>query len=187
VVGRILEPRFLVAKRLASGTNRHWAMSMADLREQAAYLMPPGFVLLVPWERLKEFPRNSAAMRARLLGLREDGSGAEKQLLEQYLPHWKKFTGWVAAAMSREREAEEAGAALATKTKAALPQSRRAAPTVNLDAGAWAMQPGKLPAAVEKYRWALEELRLAMFTPELASKNAPTVAGVAQMWKGLSP
>jgi ATP-dependent helicase HrpA len=187
VVGRILEPRFLVAKRLASGTNRHWAMSMADLREQAAYLMPPGFVLLVPWERLKEFPRYSAAMRARLLGLREDGSGAEKQLLEQYLPHWKKFTGWVAAAMSREREAEEAGAALATKTKAALPQSRRAAPTVNLDAGAWAMQPGKLPAAVEKYRWALEELRLAMFTPELASKNAPTVAGVAQMWKGLSP
>ena len=115
------------------------------------------------------------------------GEIAEKQLLEQYLPHWKKFTGWVAAAMSREREAEEAGAALATKTKAALPQSRRAAPTVNLDAGAWAMQPGKLPAAVEKYRWALEELRLAMFTPELASKNAPTVAGVAQMWKGLSP
>ncbi|XVJ59576.1 MAG: ATP-dependent RNA helicase HrpA [Tepidisphaera sp.] len=184
VVGRILEPRFLVAKRLASGTNRHWAMSMADLREQAAYLMPPGFVLLVPWERLKEFPRYSAAMRARLLGLREDGSGAEKQLLEQYLPHWKKFTGWVAAAMSKEREAEEAGAALATKTKAALPQSRRAAPTVNLDAGAWAMQPGKLPAAVEKYRWALEELRLAMFAPELAGKNAPTVAGVAQMWKG---
>ncbi len=186
VVGRILEPRFLVAKRLASGTNRHWAASMADLREQAAYLMPPGFVLLVPWERLKEFPRYSAAMRARLLALREDGSGNERQLMEQYLPHWKKYTGWVAAAMSREREETEGGPA-ATKTKAALPQSRKAAPTVNLDAGAWAMQPGRLPAAVEKYRWALEELRLAMFTPELASKNAPTVAGVVAMWKGLSP
>jgi ATP-dependent helicase HrpA len=187
VVLRILEPRAKVAGRIAGGTSRHWAASVADLREQSAYLMPPGFLLLVPWERLREYPRYVGAMRERLFALREDGSGAEKQLLELFLPHWKKFTAWVAAGMSAEREAEPETQAKESqgKPKAALPQAKRAAPTVNLDAGAWAMSPGRLPTAVERYRWALEEWRLVLFTPGLAAKSAVTSATIEGLAKGL--
>jgi hypothetical protein len=190
VVLRILEPRAKVAGRLAGGTSRHWAASVADLREQAAYLMPPGFVLLVPWERLREYPRYVGAMRERLFALREDGSGEEKQLLEQFLPHWKKFTAWVASAMSAERDgllSEPAAPARESrgKPKSALPQAKRAAPTVNADAGVWAMTPGRLPTAVERYRWALEEWRLTLFTPGLAGKSGVTAAVIEGLGKGL--
>jgi ATP-dependent helicase HrpA len=187
VVLRILEPRAKVAGRLAGGTSRHWAASVADLREQSAYLMPPGFLLLAPWERLREYPRYVGAMRERLFALREDGSGAEKQLLEKFLPHWKKFTAWVAAGMSAEREFEPASPAGDSrgKTKSALPQAKRAAPTVNADAGAWAMSPGRLPTAVERYRWALEEWRLVLFTPDLAGKSGVTAGVIEGLAKGL--
>ena len=187
---RTLEARARVAGRLAGGVSRHWALSAADLREQAAYLMPMGFLRVVTWERFREYPRYAGGMRQRLLSLREDGSGNEKELLSAFGPHWKKFTAWVAAAMSAERaRAEASGDAGArgagTKGgKTPLPQARRAAPTVNVDAGAWAMMPGVLPAGVEAYRWALEELRLAMFTPDLASKPPMTAARVAAMASG---
>lgn len=186
MLAKMLEPRAKVAQRLASGTNRNWAASMADLREQAAYLMPVGFLAIVPWERLRDYPRYAEGMRARLMSLREDGSGAEKVLLEQFGVHWKKFTAWVAQAMAKDNEPAPAPPPPAgTKSKAPLPQAKRAAPTVNLDAGAWAMQPGRLPAAVEQYRWALEELRLVMFAPELAGKAQMTAAKVEAMAKAL--
>lgn len=186
-VARILEPRFLVASRLNRGTSRHWAASVADIREHAAYLMPRGFLLSVPWDRLREYPRYAEGMRQRLFALREDGSGAEKQLLDQFLPHWKKFTAWVAAAMSAERAASDpdAPAKPGASKKAPLPQARRAAPTVNVDAGDWAMAPGRLPPAVAEFRWALEELRLAMFVPDLAGKSPVTPARLDALAKNL--
>lgn len=186
-VARVLEPRFLVASRLNRGTSRHWAASVADIREHAAYLMPRGFLLSLPWERLREYPRYAEGMRQRLFALREDGSGAEKQLLEQFLPHWKRFTAWVAAAMSAERAAADpdAPAKPGASKRAPLPQARRAAPTVNVDAGDWAMAPGRLPPAVTDFRWALEELRLAMFAPDLAAKPAMSAARVEALAKQL--
>jgi ATP-dependent helicase HrpA len=175
VVARILEPRAKVAQRLASGTNRLWAASVADLREQAAYLMPRGFLTLVTWDRLKHYPRYAQAMHDRLFALREEGSKPELAMLEKFEPHWKKFTAWVAAAMSKERaqlaeqgESADARQPRDPKSRTPLPQARRAAPTVNLDAGEWAMSPANLPANVAHYRWLLEELRLSLFTPALA-------------------
>ncbi|HLO41474.1 MAG TPA: DUF3418 domain-containing protein, partial [Phycisphaerales bacterium] len=175
VVARILEPRGKVAHRLSGGTNRLWAASVADLREQAAYLMPRGFLTLVMWDRLKHYPRYAQAMHDRLFSLREEGSKPELAILEKFEPHWKKFTAWVASAMSRERarlaeQGEAAGMAgvREPRSKSPLPQARRAAPTVNLDAGEWAMTPGNMPGVVAQYRWMLEELRLLLFTPELA-------------------
>ncbi|QOJ00599.1 MAG: ATP-dependent RNA helicase HrpA [Phycisphaeraceae bacterium] len=167
VVGRVLEARHAVARRLSGGTNRHWAASVADLREQSAYLMPAGFLAVLPWERLREYPRYAEGMRARLMALREDGSGAERALLAEYLPRWKVFTGWVASAMARERERGEEAPAVRAGGKGALPASRRAAPVVNADAGAWAMAPGRLPAGVWSWRWLLEEARLTLFAPAL--------------------
>lgn len=175
IVAKILEPRFRVAHRIASGTSRAWATSVADIREHAAYLMPRGFLSLVPASRLREFPKYSSLMRERLFSMREEGSRAETDALGKFLPYWKRFTAWVANAMSAERrELEAAGEAVqqqkGTRTKAPLPQARRVAPAVNLDAGEWALVPGNLPKAVEEYRWQLEDARVVLFGQEVAGK-----------------
>lgn len=195
VVARILEPRSIVAKRLSGGTPRIWASSIADIREHAAYLMPRGFLTSVSWERLREYPRYAQAMRERLLALREDGKQAETAALEKFLPHWKKFTGWVAQAMSAERAAAQAAEAQpptpapgASTSKPPLPRARRAAPSVNLDAGEWALTPGVLPPSVERYRWSLEDLRLLMFAPgsKPATWSAP-LAEIEKLWAACPP
>ena len=192
ILARTLEPRAIVAQRLNRGTPRIWAPSIADIREHAAYLMPRGFLLSTPFERLRAFPKYAAAMRARLLNLREDGSGAETQALAAFAPHWKRFTGWVARAMSAERAArEEAEAAelkkqkSAASTKAPLPMARRAAPRVNLEAGEWAALPANLPPAVETFRWALEEARVTLFTPDLGGTT--TLADLDALWAKADP
>ncbi len=176
VLAKILEPRYLVAKRLSSGTNRLWAASIADIREHAAYLMPQGFLHTLAWERLQRYPIYAQAMRQRLLNLREDGSGAESEALAQLSPYHKRFTAYVARQLAIRQE--EAAAAVAegdhtaamksnTNLARAVPASRRAAPTINLDAGHYSLQPGSLSPAAENYRWALEEFRVALFAPTL--------------------
>ncbi len=183
-VAAMLESRFRVAGRLAGGTPRQWATSIADIREHAAYLMPRGFLRLTSWERLREYPRYAAALRARLFKLREDGRDVESASLASVLPHWKRFTGWVAAAMSRERLlAEQAGDAAAKtgKSKQPLPGAKRAAPTVNVDAGEWALRPGALPKPVAAYRWAVEEFRVCAFAPEIGGPAA-TAKQLDDLW-----
>jgi ATP-dependent helicase HrpA len=187
-VARILDARAKVAHRLASGTPRLWADSIADIREHATYLMPRGFLLLTPWAQLRRFPTYAEAMRARLFALREDGSKAETDALRAFAPHWKRFTGWVAHAMAAERAAQtdagttpQPGKPTAPR-KAPLPQTRRTGAAVNVDAGEWAAQPGNLPPPITAYRWALEDLRVAMFTPTLAGKPAVTPAAAESLW-----
>jgi ATP-dependent helicase HrpA len=190
MVAKILEPRAKVAHRLSGGTSRNWAASVADMREHAAYLMPRGFLGRLPWERLREYPRYAEGLRARLFRLREEGSPAETQALAVFLPNWKRFTAWVVQAISREKALSEASPsgskqAKVTRGKAPLPQSRRAAPTVNLDAGEWALTPGILPPAVAGYRWALEEYRLVLFAPDLAGKGV-TQKQIDELWGRVS-
>ena len=207
-VASFLEPRARVAQRLAGGTPRLWAESIADIREHAAYLMPQGFLSLVTWEHLQNYPRYVEAMRLRLLSLREDGSQAESTSLRQFTPHWKRFTGWVAAEMSRERAAAESESASESdhesnpssptasnakansntkaNTKAPLPLARRAAAAVNLGAGEWAMQRGRLPPLIDRYRWALEELRVSLLAPGSSHDNAMTTVQLDQLWKTIS-
>ncbi|MCX5690695.1 MAG: hypothetical protein NTV94_13095, partial [Planctomycetota bacterium] len=134
--------------------------------------------------------------RERLFRLREDGSGVESKALTDLAPHWKRFTGWVSTAMAQERQALEAAGAAAgaadeadraivapsgLKGKAALPPSRRAATTVNADAGEWAQRPGILPQEVHAYRWLLEDLRLALFVPDLGGVTVPA-SRLEQAW-----
>jgi hypothetical protein len=91
--------------------------------------------------------------------------------------------------MAEERgrlEEDAAKPAPAPTGKAPLPQARRAAPSVNLDAGEWAMQPGRLPPGVEAYRWMLEEFRLALFAPALSVKPALTAGELDALWKRMA-
>lgn len=182
----VLASRAAVAHRLASGTPRMWADSIADIREHAAYLMPVGFFNDVPGEYLRNYPRYAQAMRERLFGLREGGSNSEKAALQQFLPHWKRFTGWVAAAMNENKLVADEPVAppvKSQKTKAPLPQTRRNSPTVNVDAGVWALAPGNLPPSVARFRWALEEARISIFTPHLAPRSSLSVPELDTLWK----
>jgi ATP-dependent helicase HrpA len=188
-VARTLEARAKVAHRLASGTPRLWAESIADIREHATYLMPRHFLRLAPAHVVRNYPRYAEGMRERLFALREDGSKAETVALQKFLPHWKKFTGWVASAMSEARSsadsaepAPRAVGAAGGKQKSPLPQTRRVGASVNLDAGAWAIQPGNLTPEIEAYRWSLEDLRLALFAPALAGKSPMTEEQVSKLW-----
>ncbi|MFN9994174.1 MAG: ATP-dependent RNA helicase HrpA [Phycisphaerales bacterium] len=171
IICRALESRFKVAGRLAGGTPRLWADSIADIREHAAYLMPKGFISLTKWERIRHYARYAESMRERLFKLREDGSGVEKPSLAKFGPYWKKYTAFIATAMNRERAQAtlegEARKSPNTTSKAPLPQTRRTGQTVNVDAGEWTLIPGNLPSQVEQYRWMLEEARIGAFTPEL--------------------
>jgi ATP-dependent helicase HrpA len=175
-VARILDARAQIARRFSGGTPRLWAASVADIREQAAYLMPRGFLAAVGWDRLRRYPVYAEVMRERLLTLREEGSGTETASLAALVPHWKKFTAWVAGAMSAQADADDAVEQPAAtpprsaKSKAPLPQARRAAPKVNLDAGEWAMRPGALPPPVQRFRWAVEEYRIQLFDPARGPK-----------------
>jgi len=214
LVARLLDARFKLAGRLAGGTPRLWATSIADIREQSAYLLPIGFLKRTRWDRLRHVSRYVEGMRERLFALREDGSGVESRALVELAPKWKRWTGWVASKMAAERAsvtvegtlrgvarsdpdralvAVKAGAgkpgAGATgedegglRARAALPNARRAAPTVNADAGDWAAQAGVLPAAVDRYRWLLEEYRLSLFAPALVQGVTVQAAAVDEAW-----
>lgn len=197
LVSRILDPRAKVAHRLASGTPRLWADSIADIREHATYLLPRGFLLGVPDARLRRYPVYVESMRERLFSLREEGSKVEQSALAAFSPHWKRYTGYIAQAMSRDRQKLEAAGESAPaprggpKTKAPLPQTRRTGAVINLDAGEWAMNSaaaGVLPPGVDAFRWSLEDLRVALFAPQLAaSAGKPTItpADVERLWKAV--
>jgi hypothetical protein len=192
-VARVLDARAQIARRFSGGTPRLWAESVADIREQAAYLMPRGFLTAVRWEQLRRYPVWVEVMRERLLNLREDGSKSEAAALAAIGAHWKLFTGWVAGAMSAQRDEPDAQARddaggtpsgmRSGKSKAPLPSAKRAAPTINLDAGEWAMRPGNMPAAVERYRWAMEEFRLVQLAPERAAKPGITSGDLDKLWR----
>jgi len=52
--------------RIQSQLAKIAAPAAADIRAQLAWLMPAGFLLTTPWERLKEFPRYLQAIEQRL-------------------------------------------------------------------------------------------------------------------------
>ncbi|MBL0928112.1 MAG: ATP-dependent RNA helicase HrpA, partial [Phycisphaerales bacterium] len=108
LVARILDTRHRLAMKLASGTPRIWEESTNDLREHAAFLMPPNFLRGCTWARLREFPRYLQGMLMRLEKLRGDGVGRESKLMGELRPLWKRFTGYVAAAHAHRVQQQQA-------------------------------------------------------------------------------
>ncbi|MBU6414024.1 MAG: ATP-dependent RNA helicase HrpA [Planctomycetes bacterium] len=195
IASETLEARQRIASRFSGGTPRLWASSVADLREHAAYLMPPNFLKNVPLEHFKNYPRYVQSMKRRLEQLRENGVASETGPLTTLAPHWKRFTAHVAKAFAQtqadakvEIEAASAAgiehreAAASTTKKHALPPARRGAPVVPSDAGEWSLRTGSLTPAMLTYRWALEDFRLCLFTPDLASRQV-TAAQLDTLWK----
>jgi ATP-dependent helicase HrpA len=195
IASETLEARQRIASRFSGGTPRLWASSVADLREHAAYLMPPNFLKNVPLEHFKNYPRYVQSMKRRLEQLRENGVASETGPLATLAPHWKRFTAHVAKAFAQAqaeaKSALEAAAAAgieqresvaSTSKKHALPPARRGAPVVPSDAGEWSLRAGSLTPAMLSYRWALEDFRLCLFTPDLAARQV-TAAQLDTLWK----
>jgi ATP-dependent helicase HrpA len=63
----------------------HAAPAAADIRAQLAWLVPAGYLLVTPWERLREFPRYLQAIEQRLEKLARD-SRRDPQLMAEVAP-----------------------------------------------------------------------------------------------------
>ena len=194
----MLDARAKIAHRLGAGTNRNWVASINDLREHLAYLMPPRFLMAITPDRLASYVRYTQAARQRLLNLREDGSGSEAATLAMLGDRFKRFTGAVAKLHADLLRAEQAapaatGACPAPSASpsakgAVIAASRRHTTRINADAAAWAIEPGSLPAPLERYRWLLEDLRLVTFAPELAPdlvRRKLTPADADKAWQAV--
>ncbi len=192
MVAELLEARAWVAHRLSGGTPKLWIASVTDIREHAAFLMPPGFLRNAPLDRLREYPRYVRSMKRRLETLRENGVASETKPLADLAPHWKRFTAWVnqgytAAKAEADRAAAEGittkAAAPAAKGKAAIPSGRakRNIAVVPSDSAEWAMRPGSIPATLLPYRWALEDFRVCLFTPDLGGPVV-TAKKLEELW-----
>lgn len=193
-VAETLEARQRIASRFSGGTPRLWASSVADLREHAAFLMPPGFLKHVPPEHFRNYPRYVQSMKRRLEQLRENGVASETVPLNMLAPHWKRFTADVAKSFAQAqadaKQAAEAATAAGVEQrvetgptkKHALPPARRGAPVVPSDAGEWSLRAGSLTPNMMAYRWALEDYRLCLFTPDLAIRHV-SAQQLDALWK----
>ncbi|MFT3683854.1 MAG: DUF3418 domain-containing protein [Phycisphaerales bacterium] len=207
LVATVLANRHRVAHKLASGYPKQWELSIADLREHAAWLLPPGVFHCVPLDRLQHYPRYTEGMWRRLERLREGGTAKEAQTFPQVTAAWKRFTHWVHThhAEAKKQEEEMGGAtseprpsgsgptptsALKSppKPRNVLPQAqgkKRARVVIATDAAAWAMQSiadAAMPPAVEQYRWLLEEFRVSAFAQELGTTQPVSAKRLDEAW-----
>ncbi|MFN0011185.1 MAG: ATP-dependent RNA helicase HrpA [Phycisphaerales bacterium] len=202
LVATVLATRQRIAAKIGSGVPRTWAVSLADIREHAAFLMPPRFIRHTPFEHLRHMPRYVEAVWQRMVKLREEGSPREARALAEVGPPWKRFTGWVAAAHTRalahdkehagDGEASDAGGRDVRPTRPgegkkghALPPPkarRRGAPSVPSDIAAWTVLETSLPPEVRVYRWMLEEFRVSLFAQELGTATTVSVKRLDEAW-----
>jgi ATP-dependent helicase HrpA len=71
--------------RIQTALNKAAASAAADIRAQLAWLMPAGFLLTTPFERLKELPRYLQAIEQRLEKLPRD-PGRDAKLAAEIAP-----------------------------------------------------------------------------------------------------
>jgi ATP-dependent helicase HrpA len=78
----------------------------ADIRGQLAWLVPAGFLLITPWERLKEFPRYLQALEQRLEKLPRDPR-RDAQLMAEIAPLEARYRERVKAERGLRPPAED--------------------------------------------------------------------------------
>jgi hypothetical protein len=99
----------------------------ADLRAQLAWLVPAGFLLVTPWERLKEFPRYLQAIEQRLDKHGRDAK-RDAQLVAQVAPLEARYRERVKAERGAEaarREMSTAGCSRSSACRCSRSSSRR--------------------------------------------------------------
>jgi len=143
-VGEALAAYHAVAKRLRGALPPPWLKAVADIREQLAALIYPGFVAATPYAQLRHLPRYLKAIALRLDKLaQQPARDAAWQV--QIAPLWRDYL--VAADKQRKLNA------------------------VN--------------AALEEFRWLLEELRVSLFAQELKTAVPVSPQRLAKLWPQL--
>ena len=84
-ISRVVQSALERLARIQVALPRLAAPAAADIRAQLAWLVPAGFLLVTPWERLKEFPRYLQALEQRIEKLGRD-PGRDAQLAAEIAP-----------------------------------------------------------------------------------------------------
>jgi ATP-dependent helicase HrpA len=92
--------------RIQAALPKAAAPAAADIRAQLAWLVPAGFLLVTPWERLKEFPRYLQAIEQRLEKLGRDAR-RDAQLAAEIAPLETRYRERVKAERGVKPPAED--------------------------------------------------------------------------------
>jgi len=158
-VAEILDLHAQVAARLDA--KPQFTAVMRDEHAHLAALVPADFITATPWARLKELPRYLRGILKRL----------------EKLP----------AAEQRDARAMAGVLTLQNKYLARRDQAKGAAPArgtppdARLSGGL-----GAVPAALDDFRWQLEELRISLFAQELKTPYPVSVKRLDKVWDELA-
>jgi ATP-dependent helicase HrpA len=92
--------------RIQTALPKAAAPAAADIRAQLAWLVPAGFLLVTPWEHLKEFPRYLQAIEQRLEKLGRDAR-RDAQLAAEIAPLETRYRERVKAERGLKPPAED--------------------------------------------------------------------------------
>ncbi|KVW98933.1 ATP-dependent RNA helicase HrpA [Thiobacillus denitrificans] len=158
-VAEILDLHAQVAARLAA--KPQFTAAMRDETAHLAALVPPDFITATPWTHLKDLPRYLRGILKRLEKLsaseQRDSRGMAGVLTLQ-----NKYLA---------RRAQMKGEAPARGTP----------PDTRLSGGL-----GAVPAALEDFRWQLEELRISLFAQELKTPYPVSAKRLDKLWGELA-
>ncbi|MBL0921720.1 MAG: ATP-dependent RNA helicase HrpA [Phycisphaerales bacterium] len=90
LTGAILEQLHRVRLALEKPHPPAWAMTVLDIRDQAAWLTHGPFLLLTPIDRLRHYPRYLRAAEMRLDKLRQGKAAAEERARQEVRPQWER-------------------------------------------------------------------------------------------------
>ena len=90
LVAEILKAANEVERQLTVGENSLNQASRADLREQLAQLLAPGFIRRASLKWLKQYPRFLQAMLYRLDKMQHN-IGKDQQAMSEVRSHWQRF------------------------------------------------------------------------------------------------
>jgi ATP-dependent helicase HrpA len=133
---------YAAARELSKPVAPLLELSVKDMREQLARLMPKNFVQTTPAEWLPHLPRFLKGISVRLTKLKNAGLAKDQTALEVIKPLEQNYLERVA---QHHREK-------------------------------------KRDAALEQYRWMLEELRISLFAQELKTSVPVSTKRLSELW-----
>ena len=163
-VAEILDLHAQVAARL--NAKPQFTAVMRDEHAHLAALVPADFITATPWARLKELPRYLRGILKRL----------------EKLP----------AAEQRDARAMAGVLTLQNKYVARRDQVKGAVPAKGTPPDVYALQGARLSgglgaaAALDDFRWQLEELRISLFAQELKTPYPVSVKRLDKVWDELA-
>jgi ATP-dependent helicase HrpA len=158
-VAEILDLHAQVAARL--NAKPQFTAVMRDEHAHLAVLVAPDFIIATPWAHLRELPRYLRGILKRLDKLpaaeQRDARGLAGVLTLQ-----NKY-------LARRAQVKGEAPARGTPPHARLSGS-----------------PGAVPAALDDFRWQLEELRISLFAQELKTPYPVSVKRLEKLWNELA-